>query len=215
MADIQSDWWCSCQFARVRTLGLPCKQDTSEAFPSLLHTFPREFLSWNNLAWCSFWLRREIFITSALKAEGSKMSAWFLCCGSSSGNVCFPSSAHAVTLFSSRWVSDASLGEAWPCSKVSVSSAVLAEVCGLSASVAWVINLNSSLIYFFISEFFFRYNFHGMQSAYIKHSVNGFQTTCTYLFACVYIGACVPKHACKGQRITCVNLLSVSPGDWT
>lgn len=98
-ADIQSDWRCSCLFARVRNLGLPCKQDISGVFPCLLHTFPREFLSWNNLAQCSFWLRREIFIMSALRAAGSKMSAWFLCCVSSSRTVCLPSSAHAATLF--------------------------------------------------------------------------------------------------------------------
>lgn len=140
------------------------------------------------------------------------MSAWFLCCGSWSGNVCFPSSAHAVTLFSSRWVSDASLGEAWPCSKVSVSSAALAEVCGLSASVAWVINLNSSLIYFFISEFFFRYNFHGMQRAYIK--LSKWFSNYVYLFICVCVYRCMCAKACmqRSEDNLCESTLCESWG---
>lgn len=108
VSEVQSDCWCLCQLGRLRTLGLPCKQDT-EAFPCPLHTFPRESLSWNNLAQCSFWLKREIFIMSALRASGSEMSTCPSAAGSSSGSVCFPSPGHAVTLFSSSWDPDASL----------------------------------------------------------------------------------------------------------
>lgn len=108
VSEVQSDCWCFCQLGRLRTLGLPCRQDT-EAFPCPLHTFPRESLSWNNLAQCSFWLKREILIMSTLRASGSKMLACPSAAGSSSGNVCFPSPGHAVTLFSSSWDSDASL----------------------------------------------------------------------------------------------------------
>jgi hypothetical protein len=162
---------------------LPCKQDISGVFPCLLHTFPREFLSWNNLAQCSFWLRREIFIMSALRAAGSKMSAWFLCCVSSSRTVCLPSSAHAATLFIAVEFQMLLLEK--PCPEVRFLSLPQLWLRFSKCPLADTFELFFDLL--FHIKVFFRNNFHAMQLAYIKHSVNVSQYVLIYLCVCIWV----------------------------